>query len=145
MRKLWTAAIAVMFLLTGAAWASDHPEHPKAHHSATLDGKVFVGTMGKAGETDGDKDQLTFEKGQFVSAACVPFGFQEASYTVTEKDGVMTFAASPKNAEGETMSWTGTIKDGVLEGAAVHKTAAGETKYWFKGKLGKSEHPEHPK
>lgn len=156
MKTLWTAAIAVAFLLTGSAWASDHPEHPKAHEKGTLDGKVFVGTMGKAGETEGDKDQLTFTKGTFMSSACVPFGFHEAPYTVTEKDGVMTFASSPKNAEGDTMSWTGTIKDGILEGTAVNKTAAGETKFWFKGKLGaadaakspehpKSEHPEHPK
>jgi hypothetical protein len=148
----------IALVLCGSAWASDHPEHPKAHAKAELDGKVFVGTMGKAGETEGDKDQLIFKKGTFVSTACVPMGFHDAPYTVTEKDGVVTFTSSPKNADGETMSWTGTVRDGALEATAVHSAGSGETTYWFKGKLGsaeaaaeapehpkKSEHPDHPK
>ena len=138
-------------------WASEHPEHPKADAAATtgkaaLDGKVFVGSMGKAGAPTGDQDQLTFKKGTFLSAACVRYGFKEAPYTTEEKDGVVTFTASPKNAKGETMSWTGTIRNGTLDATAVNKTAGGETTYWFKGTAGpetshkkKSEHPEHPK
>lgn len=162
MRTLLTVAIIVALALTGAAVAGEHPEHTKMKAEATsmgegaLDGKVFVGTTGKAGESEGDKDKLVFKKGTFVSTACVQYGFHDAPYTVEEKDGVTTFTASPTNASGETMSWTGTIREGMLEGTAVHKTSSGETTYWFKGKLGaaeasekehpkKAEHPEHPK
>lgn len=165
MRAQMTAAIVFGLLLAGTARASEHPEHPKSNakpaeaaSAGALEGKSFTGQLGKAGETAGDKDQLFFKKGTFLSTACVPFGFHEAPYTVAEKDGVVTFTASPSNAKGETMSWTGTVRDGVLEGTAVHKTASGETRYWFKGKLGpsdkapgskeppkKAEHPEHPK
>ena len=167
MRKTMTVAIVVALVLAGSAWAGEHPEHPKAKDKpaeaagagkGALDGQVFVGMMGKAGETDGDKDELVFKKGTFVSEACIQYGFHDAPYAVTEKDGVVTFTSSPRNASGESMSWTGTVRDGTLEGKAVHKTASGETTYWFKGKLGaaeassegqehpkKSEHPEHPR
>lgn len=153
--KATVGAMLASLVLFGAAVAA---EHPQAKGSGPLDGKVFVGELGKAGETTGDKDKLTFQKGSFVSSACIPHGFHDAPYTVSEKDGVITFTASPKNADGETMEWTGTVKDGVLEGTAVHKAGSGETTYWFKGKIGaaggeakpgehpkKSEHPEHPK
>src|SRR5262249_604383 len=154
--------MAAALPLAGSAWASEHPEHPAAKDTAAtspstgkgaLDGKSFVGALGKAGQTTGDQDQLVFKKGTFVSKACIQYGFHEAPYTVVEKDGVVTFASSVTNAGGETMSWTGTVQNGALEGTAVHKSASGETTYWFKGKAGsaeashqhKSEHPEHPK
>lgn len=119
---------------------------------AALDGKVFVGSMGKAGAPTGDQDQLTFKKGTFISAACVRYGFKEAPYTAEEKDGVVTFTSSPKNAKGDTMTWKGTIRNDTLDATAVNKTAAGETTYWFKGTVGpaeshqkNSEHHGHPK
>ncbi len=158
MKTMFIAAMVIALLLAGPVWAGEHPEHPGAKGNpaeaastgkGALDGKVFVGVLGKAGESEGDKDQLTFKTGTFVSAACVERGFNGAPYTVVEKDGVVTFASAPMNAGGETMSWTGTIRDGALEGTAVHKTASGETTYWFKGKLGaadsSSKHKEHPK
>ena len=160
MKAVVIAGFAVALVLARSAWAGEHPEHPKADAKpaaasagkGALDGKVFVGSMGKAGAPTGDQDKLTFKKGTFVSAACVQYGFKEAPYTVEEKDGVVTFTASPKNAKGETMSWTGTIKNGTLDATAVNKTPSGETTYWFKGTAGaaeashkKSEHPEHPK
>lgn len=164
--KTVLSAMIVSLVLTGAVGASEHPEHPKAKAPAAagatatpgqLDGKVFVGELGKAGQTTGDKDELVFKQGLFVSTACVAYGFNDAPYTATEKDGIITFTSAPSNSDAETMTWTGTIKNGALEGKAVHKTASGETTYWFKGKVGeagssadhkehpkKSEHPEHP-
>jgi len=111
MRTTIIAASIVGLVVAGPVWASEHPEHPKADAAATtgkaaLDGKVFVGSMGKAGAPTGDQDQLTFKKGTFLSAACVRYGFKEAPYTTEEKDGVVTFTASPKNAKGETARWT---------------------------------------
>ena len=162
MRKIVVLLISCS-LAIGVAFADEHPaEHPKAKPAAAadasgpLDGMVFVGDLVKSGEDTGDKDQLTFKKGTFVSSACIRYGFHEAPYTATEKDGVTTFVAEATNADGETMSWTGTIREGVLEGTAVHKSKSAETKYVFKGTPGparagsedhpqKSEHPEHPK
>jgi len=147
-------AVLACSIVIGAALADEHPsEHPKAKAGAgALDGKVFVAELVKSGESGGDKDQLTFKGGKFLSSACVQYGFHEAAYTATEKDGVVTFTSKPTNAAGETMSWTGTIKQGVIEGTAVYKSKAGETTYNYKGKMGpadagskKPEHPEHPK
>jgi hypothetical protein len=141
-------------IVIGAALGDEHPsEHPKAKAGAdALDGKVFAAELVKSGESSGDKDQLTFKGGKFLSSACVRYGFHEAAYTATEKDGVVTFTSIPTNADGETMSWTGTIKQGVVEGTAVYKSkSGGTTTYAYKGKMGpadapkKSEHPEHPK
>ena len=151
-----TLACAVLFV---AAFADEHPKgKAEAAGGGALDGKVFAGELVKSGEKTGNKDDLTFKNGTFVSSACVAYGFRETPYTATKKDGVVTFTAAATNDKGETMSWTGTIKDGVLESTAANKMPTGETTYTFKGKLGpggapaksnehpkKSEHPEHPK
>jgi hypothetical protein len=154
MRTSVVTVIACSIVL-GAAFADEHPsEHPKAKAGAgALDGKVFAAELVKPGGTSGDKDQLTFKGGKFLSSACVQYGFHEAAYTTTEKDGVITFTSKPTNADGETMSWTGTITQGVVEGTAIYKSKSGETKYTYKGKIGHvdadaNEHPkkaEHPK
>lgn len=154
MKKSIIAVVACSMVI-GAALAGEHPtsEHPKAKAGAgALDGKTFAAELVKGGEKSGDKDQLSFKGGKFLSSACVQYGFHEAAYTATEKDGVITFTSNPTNAEGETMSWTGTIKKGVVEGTAVYKSKSGETTYAFKGTVGHAaakseEHPksEHPK
>ena len=157
MKKIVIATLACAVLVS-AAFAEEHPKaKAEAAGGGTLDGKVFAGELVKSGEKQGNKDDLTFKHGTFVSSACVAYGFRETPYTATEKDGVVTFTAAATNDKGATMSWKGTIKDGVLESTAVNKVPSGETTYSFKGKLGaasaksnehpkKSEHPsEHPK
>src|SRR5262245_50868374 len=126
--KTRVIAMIACSLLVGAAFAQG--ENPKAAGAGALDGKAFVGELGKSGEKKGDKDELTFKGGMFVSSACVAYGFHETAYTATENDGVVTFTSNPTNAKGETMSWTGTIKQGALEGTAVNRTPSGETTYW---------------
>ena len=153
MKKSLIAVISCAMVI-GSAFAGEHPEHPKAKAGAGgLDGKVFAAELVKAGEKSGDTDQLSFKGGKFLSSACVPFGFHEAAYTATEKDGVITFTSTATNADAETMSWTGTIKEGVVEGTAVYKAKSGETTYAFKGTMdpasaNANEHPkksDHPK
>ena len=85
-------AIIVGSVVIGAVLADEHPkEHPKAKpasaESGALDGKVFAGELGKSGENKRDKNRLTFKNGTFVSLAGVAYGFHEAPYTATEKDG----------------------------------------------------------
>jgi len=153
-------------LIFAPVLAGEHPEHPKATPApaaeatpatgaAALEGKTFTGELGKAGAAKGDPDTLTFDKGAFLSAACVPFGFSGTPYEVSEGHGATTFTAKATNAKGETMEWKGSLRGDALQATAVHKTASGETEtYWFKGKATgapkaaeapKSEHPEHPK
>ena len=154
--KTSVLAIIACSMLFGAAFADEHPKaKAAAAGGGVLDGKMASGELGKSGEKKGDKDELTFKDGKFVSSACVAYGFHETAYTASEKDGIFTFASNATNAKGETMSWTGTIDQDVVEATAVNKTSSGETIYWFKGKLGaiakskehpkKSEHPDHPK
>ena len=149
-------------LIAGWTLAGEHPEHPTAKETAKsagkLDGKVFVGEIGKKGAEKGDKDQFIFKQGEFVSTACIAYGFNEAPYVATEKDGIVSFTSEPTNAEAEKMSWKGDVKDDEIKGTAVHQTKTGQTEYWFKGTLKtgaeaadqpaetpkKSEHPEHP-
>ena len=158
-------------MLAGWVLAGEHPEHPKTNAPATaetagkLDGKAFAGELVKKGEKKGDKDEFVFKQGKFVSTACVAYGFNEAPYVATEKDGTITFTSEPKNAKEEKMSWKGAVKNNEIEGTAVHTAGKSQTEYWFKGTLKKaegsgtktegsstkaehpkkSEHPEHPK
>jgi uncharacterized protein YdeI (BOF family) len=153
MKKTAFVVIACLAVI-GVAFADEHPkksEHPTANPAAAgaggLDGKVFAAELVKAGEKSGDKDQLSFKGGKFLSSTCVAYGFHEAAYTATEKDGVITFTSNATNADGETMSWTGTIKQGVVEGTAVYKSKSGETTYTYKGTMGtgQADSDEHPK
>lgn len=160
MKKKTAFVVIACLAVIGAAFADEHPkksEHPTANPAAAgaggLDGKVFAAELVKAGEKSGDKDQLSFKGGKFLSSVCVQYGFHEAAYTATEKDGVITFTSNPTNTDGETMSWTGTIKQDVVEGTAVHKSKSGETTYAYNGTMGPAaanskDHPkksEHPK
>jgi hypothetical protein len=151
MKTRW-GAVAVLALGV-AAFAGEHPEHPKATAGA-LDKKVFTGQIKEASSEKADKDELRFDNGKFVSSAFKRYGFTAAPYTASETDGVVSFSASPTNDKGETMLWTGTVKGNVLEATAVHKTSAGETTYRYTGTAvaskakepkKKSEHPEHPR
>ena len=161
MKAFIGAVIAI--LIFAAAAAAEHPEQPKAASpqpaagaaAGPLDGKVFSGELGKVGASTGDSDTLTFQKGAFVSSACVRYGFQSTPYIAAQSSGATTFTAKATNAKGETMEWTGTMRGEAIEATAVHRTGSGEMEtYWFKGKAGvakageapkKSEHPEHPK
>lgn len=167
MRKAIGMAVALLVVVSRVS-AGEHPEHPKskapeaaaekAASAGALDGKVFVGEIGKAGSQKGDKDELVFKKGQFVSTACVAFGFNEAKYVATDEGGALKFTSEAVNGGSEKMMWTGVVKNDTLEATAVHQTAEGKTEYWFKGTLSaeksqpkqehpkkKAEHPEHPK
>ena len=165
--KTVIGVVVAALACAGFVVAGDHPEHPTSKAPAAaegtavsagvLDGKVFAGEIGKKGETKGDKDDFVFKGGKFVSTVCVAYGFNEAPYVATEKDGVVTFKAEPVNAKGEKMKWDGTIKGREISGTAVYDTGTSQVEHWFKGTLKpqgasdkaeppkKHEHPEHPK
>ena len=150
--------LAIVIGLAFAGWtlAAEHPTAKTETKQGTgkLDGKSFVGEIGKKGEKKGDKDEFIFKDGKFLSTACEAYGFHEAPYTATEKDGVISFTCEVTNDKSEKMSWKGECKKDEIEGTAVNQTKDSKVEYWFKGTLKtgaaateppkKSEHPEHP-
>lgn len=173
-----SALLALVYVWnTTPSRGGEHPEHPTAKAPAAaeestksaglLDGKVFAGEIGTSGNQTGDQDQFVFKDSNFVSTACIAYGFNEAPYVATEENGAVSFTSEPENADGETMSWSGVIRGEVIEGSALYQTATEQTEYWFKGTLKttgstsgaagsgtksehptkpkKSEHPEHPR
>jgi hypothetical protein len=97
--------LATTFLyltLQGAATAAsgDQP--------APLDGTVYDGIFRELGaDSGGDSDRLVFRDGQFVSEACLDYGFAETSYSAFQSaDGVHFTATSTSPSHG-VMVWRG--------------------------------------
>ena len=164
--RLLSLAAVVCIATAGMSWAGDHPEHPKANSkkalvspkasSAALDGKTFSGELGESGAAKGKADDLVFENGQFVSTACVEYGFTSAAYKASEKGGVITFSAKATNLKGESMNWSGIVSEGSVKAKAVYLSGDKKTVHWYKGEIKAAgttaskaaEHPkkaEHPK
>jgi hypothetical protein len=86
--------------------------------SPAVDGKTFIGTLVKQGESQGDPDDFVFKDGQFISTACASFGFKPASYSVTPDGARMQFSAENKTDGGVRMIWKGTIEGDHLQATA---------------------------
>ena len=105
--------------------------------SGELDGKTFVGEIGKAGATTTDAETITFADGLFHSSACDAHGFGKGMYLAVPTDGTISFKATTRNRSGATNVWTGTVKGSTLEatGLAYEKGKPTPTEYWVKGTL----------
>ena len=90
-----------------------------ASFGGALDGMTFTGTVTEEGKKKGDKDSLVFADGQFVSEACVPYGFGKAAYSAKkEKTGTAWHSEVPSSKHnGEKLVW-----DGVVTGKSVTGT-----------------------
>lgn len=126
------ALIAFGVLATCLCYAAD--ETAKVS-KGPLDGKSFVGEIGKKGETKADKDEFSFKDGTFLSTACVEYGFKESPYQTKAVGDKVTFTATPVNAKRELMNWKGTVAADTIEGTATYESKSGKEEYWFKGKL----------
>ncbi len=85
-----------------------------------LDGETFVGQIGSEGNTNGEKDTITFRHGKFRSSANDAEGFKAARYTVTtDENGALSFTAVCMSKTKGKMEWKGTVKDGVLDATAT--------------------------
>jgi len=120
---IWVAAVLLAIGATPAASAA----------GGALDGKTFAGELMEKGKTKGNKDTLIFKDGKFRSTACDAYGFTEAAYTATSRDGATTFEATAQSPKEGTMKWKGTVKDGTIEGSAVWTKGQADTNYTFKG------------
>ncbi|HXZ37335.1 MAG TPA: hypothetical protein VEL68_15035 [Thermodesulfobacteriota bacterium] len=111
---------------------------PVSAQMSGLDGKVFAGELGKKGEKTGDKDDLIFKDGKFVSTACEKYGFGAAPYLVATGEGNTTFEASADGGKDGTMKWKGAIKGDSLTATVVwSKPGQPEQEFWYRGKMKK--------
>jgi hypothetical protein len=118
---------ALMFLWSGT---------PVLAQMSGLDGKIFAGEIGQKGEKAGDKDNLIFKDGKFVSTACEKYGFGTAPYTVATGQGNTTFEALADGGKGGTMKWKGAIKQDSLTATVVwSKPGKPDQEFWYRGKM----------
>ena len=129
MRKAFAVAlIGMAFGLTASGVASAKTD--------LLDGKVFVGQVGKIGKARGDKDQFVFQGGTFHSTACDPHGFKAVEYTADQTAQAVAFQAESANLKKETMLWRGMVQGDQISGTAVwERPGKKPAEYWFKGHL----------
>ena len=121
-------AAAVVFGLVPSRFASASP----------LDGKSFVGEMGKQGKTKGDKDTFVFKEGRFRSTACDKYDFGDAPYAIKQDGGKMVVTAETTSKKEGTMTWTLTVDGDTLTGVTVWKKGAKAPKdYWVRASLKK--------
>ena len=103
---------------------------------AGLDGKSFVGQIGKKGERSGDKDELIFKDGKFRSTACEKYGFGQAAYTSKAGEGETTFEGVATSSKEGTMKWKGTVKGGTVTATVIwSKSGKAAEELWYTGKM----------
>ena len=107
-----------------------------AQTSMGLDGKSFVGQIGKKGEKIGDKDELIFKDRKLRSTACEKYGFGDAPYTFKAGEDETTFEAVTTSAKEGTMRWKGTVKGGTVTATVVwSKSGKAAEELWYTGKM----------
>ena len=107
-----------------------------AGSSGLLDGRKFEGIVTEEGKTKGDKDTITVEAGQFVSEACVPYGFGKAPYLAKKwKAGITLHVEVPSSKhKDEKLVWDGVVKGNVLTGKMVWMKNGKSTNYSVEAK-----------
>jgi len=102
-----------------------------------LDGKVFVGEIGKKGQKTGDKDDLIFKDRKFLSTACAKYGFTEAPYTAMAGEKKTSFETETVSSSGGTMKWKGTVQGKMVRATIIwSKPDNPPQELWYRGKLG---------
>lgn len=129
--------LVVTIGLTGLEARAIAEEASSMAPTGALDGKVFVGTMGKEGEAAGDTAEFIFEDGTFRSTAGDAYGFGAAPYIfVVGAEGV-TFDVKTESRTDGTIVWEGMVRGDTIEGIAVWQKADGQAPdaLWFEGSL----------
>ena len=69
-------------------------------------------------------DEILFEDGKMVAAACASYGFGESSYTLTNGGLTMNSTVSQ---DGESIAWSASLVGGNLQGTVTWTKASGQT------------------
>ena len=106
--------------------------------TGVLDGKTFVGEMGKKGEQNGQEEDVIFTDGKMRSSMCNRFGYSDGTYTTTMNGDATVFETQLTHPTDGTQKWTGTVKGDTLEAvSSSQKPGEAPTEMWVKGQLKK--------
>jgi hypothetical protein len=126
---LFLGVFAIGYFLSGIEACAQTP-------MMGLDGKSFVGQIGKKGEKSGDKDELIFKDGKFRSTACEKYGFGQVPYTARAGEDSTAFEAETLSAKGGTMKWKGTVTGGTVAATVLwSKPGQPSQELWYTGKM----------
>ncbi len=98
----------------------------QADEPGLLDGMKFEGSLTEDGsEAAPLEETLTFENGEFISKACIPFGFGKAPYKATKEGDKIKWSAvvTSSEPEGGKAEWSGTVVGDKLTGRLIWSKA----------------------
>jgi hypothetical protein len=137
--RVFGAIAAVTLSPAAPSWAdpataSDAPE--VAEPAGLLDGREFVGVMGREGSTRGEPDAFLFEAGHFRSIGGDRHEFQKGQYEAQLQGSTLIFTAQTRSPTHGVIAWQGTFENTVLSGTAVWDRPGRPLEtYWFTGTL----------
>ncbi|SDW54541.1 hypothetical protein [Marinobacter mobilis] len=112
--------LSVVSLVSLLSWSAVSLGQPV---DDALEGMRFDGVLRQAdASSGGDKDQLVFEQGLFLSRACEAYGFGRAAYEVYEVEesgGQVYFAATVTSPTHGQMEWRGVVGNNRVEAEVV--------------------------
>jgi hypothetical protein len=85
-----------------------------------LDGMKFEGSLTEDGSAAAPSEEaLIFENGEFLSKACIPYGFAKAPYKATREGDTIKWSAVVPNSDsskGNQAVWSGSVVGDKLTG-----------------------------
>ena len=104
-----------------------------------LDGKTFVGEMGKKGEQKGQAEDVIFTNGKMRSSMCNRFGYSDGTYTATTGKDTIAFDTQLTHPTDGMQMWKGMVKGDTLEATSTSfEPGKAPVEYWIKGQLKKN-------
>jgi hypothetical protein len=91
----------------------------QAEEPGLLDGMKFEGSLTEDGSKAAPfEETLIFENGEFLSKACIPYGFGKAPYKATRGGDRIKWSAVVPNSdsEGDKAEWSGSVVGDKLTG-----------------------------
>ena len=104
-----------------------------------LDGKTFVGEMGKKGEQKGQAEDVIFTDGKMRSSMCSRFGYSDGTYTAEAGKDAIAFATQLTHPTDGMQMWKGMVKGDTLEATSTSfEPGKAPVECWIKGQLKKN-------
>lgn len=139
MTRWMTFGATMLVVLAAAGSPSEAKSKPSKKESARpLDGRRFVGEMGKEGAKTGKPEEIVFMDGQIQSKAAGAMGFGMAGYQPAADGDALMFQATMAGTGAESLVWMGGVIGKQLSGTAS-RTRKGKMieRYWVRAKASK--------
>ena len=99
----------------------------QAEEPGLLDGMKFEGSLTEDGSQAAPfEETLIFENGEFLSKACIPYGFGKAPYKATREGDRIKWSAVVPNSDsdgGGKAGWSGSVVGDKLTGKMIWSKA----------------------